>query len=156
MEGEKKDDVSKRQSFEINVLPSKLLKPTIADSTSSKWTKSLSKATFSKPMNTKSKQVKMIDDETLNTYTSLNDGIHIKNKRNPSDDVHSRSDVMLTLGVALSCTVLITFIAVFIIFVIKQRRQRMLKDIPTYSNKGDCQLIINFPPKPFNLQNWQT
>ena len=139
MAGEKKNDVSKRQSFQINVLPVKLLKSTIAYSSSSKLTKSLSKATFSKPMNTKLHQVKMIDDETLDTYTSLNEGIHIKNKRNQSDDVNSRSDVMLTLGVALSCTVLITFIAVFIIFVIKQRRQRMLKDIPTYSNKGDNQ-----------------
>ena len=139
MAGEKKNDVSKRQSFEINVLPVNLLKSTIAYSSSSKLTKSLSKATFSKPMNTKLHQVKMIDDETLDTYTSLNEGIHIKNKRNQSDDVNSRSDVMLTLGVALSCTVLITFIAVFIIFVIKQRRQRMLKDIPTYSNKGDNQ-----------------
>ena len=139
MAGEKKYDVSKRQSFEINVLPSKLLKPTIADTSSSTVAKSLSKATFSTPMNTKSEQVKMIDDETLDTYTSLNEGIHIKKKRNPSDDVHSKSDVMITLGVALSCTVLITFIAVFIIFVIKQRRQRMLKDIPTYSNKGDYQ-----------------
>ena len=141
MAGEKEYDVSKRQSLEINVFPSKLLRSTVADTSSSKLTKSVSKATMSKSMNTKSKQVKMIDDKTLDTYTSLNEGIPIKNKRNRSDDVHSKSDVMLTLGVALSCTVLITFIAVFIIFVIKQRRQRMLKDIPTYSNKGDYHFL---------------
>ena len=136
MAGEKEYDVSKRQPFEINVLPFKLLKSTIGDTTSSTSTKSVSKTTFSKPMNSKSKHGQMMDD--LDTYTGLSEGFHSNNKRNPSDDVHSKSDVMLTLGVALSCTVLITFIAVFIIFVIKQRRQRMLKDIPTYSNKSKC------------------
>ena len=136
------NEVSKIQQFEIVILPLKILKPSIGNRTSTTSTKSLSKTKFSKPMSKKSKHAQMMDD--LDIYTGLNEGFHANNKRNPSDDVHSKSDVMITLGVALSCTVLITFIAVFIIFVIKQRRQRMLKDIPTYSNKGDYQ----FPSEP--------
>ena len=122
MAGVKKKDVSRRQSFKINVLSFKPLKTT----TTSPATKSLPTQTSfiaRKQQNDKNER------KDLENKSGLSETFHFNEKKKDSKDVLGKKDVIYTLGVSLSSMVVITVIAVLIIFVIKRRRQRMLKDL---------------------------
>ena len=125
MAGVKKKDVSRRQSFKINVLSFKPLKTTTIPRFTSPATKSLpTKTSFiaRKQQNDKNKR------KDLENKSGLSETFHFNEKKKNSKDVLGKKDVIYTLGVSLSSMVVITVIAVLIIFVIKRRRQRMLKD----------------------------
>ena len=83
----------------------------------------IKRKSISKQQNDKNKE------KDLENKSGLSETFHVNENRKESKDVLGKKDVIYTLGVSLSSMVVITVIAVLIIFVIKRRRQRMLKDL---------------------------